>query len=95
MGDEDAVQMPSFGQLVFRELSLCEYLRMAKMVLLKALGTALLLPPLGLGLVTNAQNGSEAPIVTIKNGTYEGRYEPTYGTDYFLGMPYAQPPVGM
>lgn len=95
MGVEDAVQMPSLGQLVFRVLSLFEYLRMAKMAFLKALGTALLLPSLGFGLATNAQNGSEAPTVTVKNGTYEGRYEPTYGTDYFLGMSYAQPPVGM
>lgn len=34
-----------------------------------------------------------SPIATVRNGTYEGRYEPTYGTEYFLGMPYAQPPV--
>jgi carboxylesterase type B len=34
------------------------------------------------------------PVATTKNGTYVGRYEPTWDTDYFLGMPYAQPPVG-
>lgn len=33
-------------------------------------------------------------MATVKNGTYVGTYNPTYGTDYFLGMPYAQPPVG-
>lgn len=35
-----------------------------------------------------------APVVTIKNGTYYGSYNPTYNTDYFLGMPFAQAPVG-
>lgn len=34
------------------------------------------------------------PSATTKNGTYIGRYEPAYDTDYFLGMPFAQPPVG-
>lgn len=66
----------------------------AKMALLKALSTVLLLPAFCTGLVAKADNGSSAPVVTIRNGTYEGRYEPAYGTDYFLGMPYAQPPVG-
>ncbi|KAF2169199.1 hypothetical protein M409DRAFT_64945 [Zasmidium cellare ATCC 36951] len=64
------------------------------MALLKALYTILLLPSLSAGLVTKTDNESAAPVVTIKNGTYEGRYEPAYGTDYFLGIPYAQPPVG-
>ena len=34
------------------------------------------------------------PTVTIKNGTYAGEYNAFYGEDYFLGMPYAQPPLG-
>lgn len=29
----------------------------------------------------------------MKNGTYTGVYSPEYDQDYFLGMPYAQPPV--
>jgi carboxylesterase type B len=33
------------------------------------------------------------PSATTKNGTYIGRYEPAYDTDYFLGIPYAQPPL--
>lgn len=44
--------------------------------------------------VTKRQNAPSAPTAVVKNGTYTGRYEPAYGTDYFLGMPYAQPPVG-
>ncbi|KAK5675642.1 hypothetical protein LTS10_011742 [Elasticomyces elasticus] len=43
---------------------------------------------------TRRQYGHSAPTAVTKNGTYVGRYEPAYDTDYFLGMPYAQPPVG-
>ena len=35
-----------------------------------------------------------APIAHVKNGSYVGRYSPEYHQDYFLGIPYAQPPVG-
>jgi hypothetical protein len=34
------------------------------------------------------------PTVTIKNGTLIGRYSPGYNQDFFLGIRYAQPPVG-
>jgi carboxylesterase type B len=34
-----------------------------------------------------------APTVTVKNGTIEGVRASTYNTDYFLGIPFAQPPV--
>jgi carboxylesterase type B len=34
------------------------------------------------------------PTVTVKNGTYAGYHNPSYNEDYFLGIPYAQPPVG-
>ncbi|KAJ8533455.1 hypothetical protein ON010_g13799 [Phytophthora cinnamomi] len=37
---------------------------------------------------------SDPPTVTIKNGSYYGVYQDTYNQDLFLGMPYAQPPVG-
>ncbi|KAK5715926.1 hypothetical protein LTR15_009751 [Elasticomyces elasticus] len=48
----------------------------------------------GSAAVTRRQYGHSAPTAVTKNGTYVGRYEPAYDTDYFLGMPYAQPPVG-
>ncbi|KAF2434420.1 alpha/beta-hydrolase [Tothia fuscella] len=35
-----------------------------------------------------------SPAVTIKNGTCSGLYSPEYNQDYFLGIPFAQPPVG-
>ncbi|KAK5727735.1 hypothetical protein LTR17_012497 [Elasticomyces elasticus] len=43
---------------------------------------------------TSRQYGPSTPTAVTKNGTYVGRYEPAYDTNYFLGMPYAQPPVG-
>jgi len=42
----------------------------------------------------NAQNGT-APSVTLSGtGTVIGVTDPTTGLDEFLGIPYAQPPVG-
>lgn len=43
--------------------------------------------------IAGRNTAEAAPVATVRNGTYEGRFEPTYGTEYFLGMPYAQPPV--
>ncbi|KAK3375698.1 Alpha/Beta hydrolase protein [Lasiosphaeria ovina] len=34
------------------------------------------------------------PLVTLRNGTYEGVYSPTFDQDFFLGMPYAQDTSG-
>lgn len=34
------------------------------------------------------------PSVSIKNGTVNGAYLPTFDQDAFLGVPFAQPPVG-
>ncbi|KAJ5793531.1 Carboxylesterase type B [Penicillium paradoxum] len=34
------------------------------------------------------------PTVTVRNGTYTGVHNPTYDQDFFLGIPYAQQPVG-
>ncbi|EFX01808.1 carboxylesterase family protein [Grosmannia clavigera kw1407] len=36
----------------------------------------------------------QAPTVTVKNGSYYGVNLPHYSQDLFLGLPYAQPPVG-
>lgn len=35
-----------------------------------------------------------SPIAKTLNGTYQGAYLPNWKQDVFLGMPYAQPPVG-
>lgn len=35
-----------------------------------------------------------SPKVTIKNGTVQGLFSPQWNQDLFLGVPYAQPPLG-
>lgn len=37
---------------------------------------------------------SSFPQATVANGTYSGYINKHYSTDHFLGIPYAQPPVG-
>ena len=44
--------------------------------------------------VAAAQVSSSGPIATTKNGTYLGAYLPEYGEEVFLGVPFAQPPLG-
>lgn len=49
----------------------------------------------GVGLAAAAPTAcSSAPHVTIRNGTYRGAVDTHYQHEKFLGMPYAQPPVG-
>jgi carboxylesterase type B len=43
--------------------------------------------------LTAAVSASKPPTVQLKNGTLSGTYSTTYNQDYFLGIPYAQPPV--
>ncbi|KAL3601460.1 hypothetical protein FPOAC2_05721 [Fusarium poae] len=45
-------------------------------------------------LLADGVVSQQAPTVTVKNGTLEGRHEPGYNQDLFLGIPFAQPPVG-
>lgn len=35
-----------------------------------------------------------APTVTVLNGTLQGVHSSTWNQDFFLGIPYAQPPLG-
>ncbi|KAJ5884788.1 hypothetical protein N7495_009298 [Penicillium taxi] len=53
-----------------------------------------LLSLLALGATVQAIPTASSPTVTIRNGTYVGVYSTTYDQDFFLGMPYAQQPVG-
>lgn len=41
-----------------------------------------------------ANISSIAPTVTVANGTYVGKYVSEWEQDQFLGIPYAQPPLG-
>ena len=40
------------------------------------------------------EHPSSSPIVSTKNGTYVGLHSSYYAQDFFLGIPYAKPPVG-
>ena len=37
---------------------------------------------------------ASSPTAVVKNGTLQGRYSPEWDQDFFLGIPYAQPPLG-
>ena len=41
-----------------------------------------------------AAHDTYTPTVEIHNGTYTGIHSPYYNQDFYLGIPYAQPPVG-
>jgi carboxylesterase type B len=41
-----------------------------------------------------AASDAVAPTAQTKNGTYVGTHSAEYDQDFFLGIPYAQPPVG-
>lgn len=41
-----------------------------------------------------APTSQSAPTVQTRNGTYTGVHSSEYNQDYFLGIPYAQQPVG-
>ena len=67
------------------------------------LGTALIIalamPPSTLALPRRlvsleGRDSVTTPTVSIKNGTLSGRYESQLSQDFFLNVPYAQPPNG-
>jgi carboxylesterase type B len=45
-------------------------------------------------LTQNPLTRSGVPTVTILNGTYTGVHSSSYNQDFFLGIPFAQPPIG-
>ncbi|KAJ5965745.1 hypothetical protein N7481_012459 [Penicillium waksmanii] len=54
---------------------------------------------LALGIATllatvHAAPSTKSPTATVRNGTYSGVHSSTYDQDFFLGIPYAQQPVG-
>lgn len=52
------------------------------------------LAPSVLGAAVKARVYNSSPSVELQNGTYYGIHSSTYKQDFFLGMPYAQPPLG-
>ncbi|THC97969.1 hypothetical protein EYZ11_002539 [Aspergillus tanneri] len=55
--------------------------------LLSILVACLLLPP-------GQQRHNPQPLATVANGTLVGVHNADYNQDFFLGIPYAQPPIG-
>jgi triacylglycerol lipase len=47
-----------------------------------------------LPLISASQHSPRAPVARVKNGTYIGIHNDFYNVDYFLGMPFSQPPTG-
>jgi triacylglycerol lipase len=45
-------------------------------------------------LVEGRPSPTSRPVVKLINGSYVGVHSPEYNQDYFLGIPYAQQPVG-
>ncbi|KAL0259912.1 hypothetical protein SLS55_005655 [Diplodia seriata] len=56
--------------------------------------SAILLAASEAALAAPAHRSSAAPTVSVKNGTIEGVHNAEYDQDFFLGVPFAQPPVG-
>lgn len=48
---------------------------------------------LSLTAIVSSTPASNPPTARVKNGTLEGIHIKTYNQDYFLGIPYAQPPI--
>ncbi|PNS17192.1 hypothetical protein CAC42_7246 [Sphaceloma murrayae] len=44
--------------------------------------------------LTTRQISAVAPVVNLKNGSYYGVRQANYSQDLFLGVPFAQPPIG-
>lgn len=44
--------------------------------------------------ITLVSGWATSPHATTRNGTYAGVYSAEYNQDFFLGVPYALPPVG-
>ncbi|KAF2715122.1 alpha/beta-hydrolase [Pleomassaria siparia CBS 279.74] len=42
-----------------------------------------------------SHRSASPPTVNVLNGTLEGVYSAEYNQDYFLGVPFAQPPIGL
>ena len=47
-----------------------------------------------LALSSSALATKNTPTVRVKNGTIAGVHSPSYNQDFFLGVPFAQPPLG-
>jgi len=63
-----------------------------------ALGTVVQASPYPVAapqLQSRAAAPEGAPVVNLKNGSYYGVHNSNYSQDFFLGIPFAQPPIGV
>lgn len=89
LGHEQIVTLCEHVNVVSATVNMtCRYL---PLLLGAYLGT-LFSTPLASCAVVSRQ--TTVPTVQIKNGTYEGVHNENFNQDFFLGMPFAQPPVG-
>lgn len=61
---------------------------------LRELSTLLLSSTAASAAAIFQRTNTTAPTVTLKNGSYFGVHSSIYNQDYFLGVPFAQPPLG-
>lgn len=74
-----------------------ESFRPIKMLFLSAISKALIVTLYVFEAGTTAsiiRRHNEAPTVKVLNGTLQGQYNSVYQQDFFLGVPFAQPPIG-
>lgn len=72
----------------------CRFDLSTKMPSVHILSSLLASSSLAAAAVLPRNASSAAPIVNLKNGSYYGVHSSQYEQDYFLGMPFAQPPLG-
>ncbi|KAF6797614.1 carboxylesterase family protein [Colletotrichum sojae] len=66
---------------------------MTRLTLLTALSVCAMASGLVPRQALPSNDTGAAPAVQVKNGSYYGVYSQSYDQDFFLGIPYAQPPV--
>lgn len=91
-GLEDEVLPSALSLLIFLTLSSPTMLFYSTLLLGTTLAGAISLPAVE-HLISRAV-ASSTPIVTVKNGTYEGVHLSGLQQDLYLGIPFAQPPAG-
>ena len=87
-------------KLVYLNFCLCSWILRQPLLALEVLFCNMKSIIAGAGLLSlvaaapsQAPGYGGSPKVTVKNGTIEGLHSTTYNEDYFLGIPFAQPPV--
>jgi len=89
----DFSSSPTFGQLAPLISDIDFILHYFKMLLTSPIIAVSILAIPSLSSIIQ-RTSSPAPCVETRNGTYAGVHSSAYDQDFFLGIPYAQPPIG-